>query len=97
MPNNLNYRQNLLVVLMEECSEVTKCVSKMLRFGKKASHPKHKMNNENELIEEYYQLQATFEELQRLGYIKTIEDKSIQKIKENKINKINHFYNLNEK
>lgn len=41
-----------LMILAEECSEVIRIISKIMRFGLKDYHPKNKFVNQEALIEE---------------------------------------------
>ena len=62
--------QYLLICLAEECSEVTKTCSKILRFGIDSCHPKdHKTTNKNNLVYELNDLMSIVEMLVDRGII----------------------------
>jgi len=65
-------KEYLLVCLAEECSEVTKACSKILRFGMDSCHPKdHKTTNKNNLVYELNDLMSVVEMLVERGIIPT--------------------------
>lgn len=83
---------------MEECSEIQKEISKSMRFGLGNYHPlTPEITNEDNLLEEYYQLQAVIEYLQNVGVIKIIGKDKIQRIKQNKIDKVLKYEKLSER
>lgn len=89
---DLSKRDYLLTVLSEECSEVIKAVTKSMRFGLDNYHPDTpELTNENELIGEYYQLQATMEMLQDAGFVRKLSDGEIQGIKDAKKAKVRSY------
>lgn len=96
MKTNKSYRDNLIIVAIEESSEIIQTLTKSLRFGLKSKHPKRKLNNQEEFLLEYYQLQSVVEKLQELGYIHKPSEKEIENIKENKITKVNFYFNNSE-
>lgn len=57
--------ENLLVVLAEECGELTQAVAKLLRFGPDGFNPyaPHSPTNAQQLLTEYYQVQAVMDML----------------------------------
>lgn len=62
--------ENLLVTLMEECSELQQAVSKALRFGMSNYHPSEPdRTNEVDIMTEYYQLISVMEMLIMSGVL----------------------------
>jgi hypothetical protein len=59
----MNVVENLLVTLMEECSEVAKCCSKILRAGTEHIPPGRETTNLQELKAELTDMQGTIAEL----------------------------------
>jgi hypothetical protein len=61
-----------LVILQEECNELSHAVSKIFRFGLKQSHPDRDINNYNEVVKEagdvYCLLHLLFSEEQLKHY-----------------------------
>lgn len=55
-------KEHLLTVVMEECAEIQQAVSKALRFGMDGTNPcaGTGATNEENVLTEYYQLQAVF-------------------------------------
>ncbi len=45
-----NYEREVLTILAEECAEVIKCVTKILRFGKKDHYPNRPSPNNTESL-----------------------------------------------
>lgn len=56
-----------LLILQEECAEVTQAVSKVLRFGWNSSHPERNKTNQEELEEELGDLLAMYDILVSSG------------------------------
>lgn len=63
----MNVRENLLATLMEECAEVAKAASKILRAGPDSSPPGRGTSNIQELAAELTDLMAVVEELRLNG------------------------------
>lgn len=63
----MNVLENLLVTLMEECSEVAKAASKILRAGANSAPPGRSTTNLQELQAELDDLQGTLMELRANG------------------------------
>ena len=85
----MNRKEQLLVILAEECSEVIKDVTKSLRFGLEDINPKDNEKNENRknLINELSDLIAVAEMLVDEGFIDDYLDiEKIQK-KQEKVEK----------
>lgn len=56
--------ENLLIIAMEECAEIQREISKVLRFGVDNHHPDEPdIDNGERVLREYYQLQAVMTEL----------------------------------
>lgn len=63
----MNVQENLLTTLMEECAEVAKAASKILRAGPDSSPPGRGTSNIQELAAELTDLMAVVEELRLNG------------------------------
>ena len=90
---NIDKSNEALYILMEECSEVTQAISKILRFGWDAVNPvvENSKTNSSHLEEEMGDLLAMIEivtEKYRLS------PESIETAKLNKINKLKKWSNL---
>lgn len=84
--------EHLLTVVAEEAGEITQATTKIMRFGLDNYNPfKPEENNEDSLLTEFYQLQGMIEHLQEIGYLKTLSQEEIQKIKDSKILKVYHY------
>lgn len=81
--------ENILLTIMEECSEVQQAVSKVLRFGAKNYHPgRPGTENWYEVLEEYYHLVAAVEFAQSLGIIQYFGQNEADLIKIAKVEKM---------
>ena len=78
--------KELLLILQEECAEVTQAVSKCMRFGPDQMKPGKNRTNINMLEEEIGDLFAMVELLTDMNVGVTVEG-----IKEAKLNKFNKF------
>ncbi|MEI5995007.1 hypothetical protein [Candidatus Enterococcus mansonii] len=79
----------LALVAIEECAEIQQALSKAIRFGFDDHHPSRAdKTNEEEMLTEFYQLSAMIEELQRQGIIEGFTQEKIEKVKQNKIEKV---------
>ena len=54
-----------LIHLIEECSEVTKCVTKIQRFGINNSHPRRLISNREALLNEMKDLVAAMNKVKK--------------------------------
>ena len=86
-----NKTKNLLVVATEECAEVVQACTKAIRFGLNNHHPNRNTTNADEILTEFYQLEAVIEELQRDGKLPIFRQDYIRSIKSNKIKKIEKY------
>jgi hypothetical protein len=85
-----NDQEYLLVCLAEECSEVTKACSKILRFGMDSYHPKdHKTTNKNNLVYELNDLMSVVEMLVERNIIPTKWENYAQRTE--KTEKVIHY------
>ncbi|MHC5226644.1 nucleoside triphosphate pyrophosphohydrolase family protein [Enterococcus sp. LJL99] len=88
----MNKKEYLALVTMEECAELQQALSKSLRFGFDDHHPeKIAQNNEQQVLEEYYQLVAMMEELQEQKIVTRLSEGEIQQIKVAKIKKVYQY------
>ena len=91
--------KDLFIIAMEESAEIAQACSKAIRFGLNSYDPKNtnKTIHKDEILTEYYQLQAIIEELQFNDALPYYSYHHINKIKKNKINKINRYTNKEKK
>ncbi len=84
---------NLYLVAIEECSEVQKELSKLLRFGKDdyCSEKGTNCSNEINAVIEFYELCAMIEYLQNNDLLPKFSDSENKEIKEKKIQKVLHW------
>ena len=89
--------KNLLIVAMEECSEIVQACSKAIRFGFNSHHPnKNKTDTHaREILVEYYQLQAIIEKLQKDGNLPYLDNDFIKRVKKGKLVKMKKYYEEN--
>ena len=88
-------KENLMLVAMEEANELSKELSKTMRFGRDNFHPDEpEKTNENNLLTEFYQLTAMIEHLQKIGELPEFSVEKIEEIKSSKIEKVYHYMNL---
>lgn len=82
----------LFVCLMEEAAEVQQAVSKLIRFGSNNHNPKTpERTNVDDIMTEYYQLQAVMELLQEKGKLPILSPEEIRYIKKDKKRKLKYF------
>jgi hypothetical protein len=89
--------ENLLITLAEECSEIQQAVCKALRFGLENVSPVENKKNKLMIMDEYYQLCATIELLQKENILPTYGSAKILDIKENKKSKIKKYQTLSKR
>lgn len=65
----MNVHENLLATLMEECAEVAKAASKILRAGPDSTAPGRQTTNMQELAMELTDLMAVVKELEYNGFM----------------------------
>ena len=88
----MNTNDYLSIVTMEECAELQQALSKALRFGFDDHHPEMpEQSNEQQVLEEYYQLVSMMEELQKRKIIHSLSEQEVQQIKEGKIKKVYQY------
>ena len=86
--------KNMLIVAMEESAEIIQACSKAIRFGLHNHHPNKNETHENEILIEYYHLQAIIEQLQREKIIPTYSEERISAIKRDKLRRMRNCENL---
>lgn len=79
-------KENLIVVAIEECSEIAKALTKFMRFGKG-----HEQNNEQDIWIEYYQLKAMFELLTDNHILEPCPDNIVKMIMGAKKKKVERY------
>ncbi len=90
--NSMSFAQYLLIVFAEECAEIAHATSKALRFGLDNHHPdKPDITNEDQILTEFYQLQAVMDLLQVRGIINDFHPDKILAIKADKIGEISTY------
>lgn len=84
--------REVLLILQEECAEVTQAISKCFRFGPDQLKPGKERTNINMLEEEIGDLMAMVELLTDMNIGVTVE--GIQQAKKNKFEKLKQWSNL---
>lgn len=69
---------------MEECAEVTQCVSKLLQFGPHEYQKDHPQDNEERLRGEILDVMAHIILLDEAGYLRPLEDNELDEWVEKK-------------
>lgn len=65
----MNIKEQLLIILSEECAEVQQSVSKALRFGLNDSRPGTNSTNAKDIEKEFIEAMAVRDMLRELGAI----------------------------
>ena len=68
-----DYERELLIILMEECAEVTQAASKLLRFGRGNRPPDRDVSNTTILAHEVGDLQEVIEMVGAAGLISAVD------------------------
>ncbi|OJG75617.1 hypothetical protein RV12_GL001420 [Enterococcus quebecensis] len=88
----------LALVAMEECAEIQQALSKAIRFGFDDHHPdRPEETNEEQMLIEFYQLIAMIEELHKQGIIGGFTPNKIDKVKQDKIEKVYKYMEYSKK
>ena len=88
----ISEKENLFVVAMEECAELSKELSKCLRFGLDNHKPdRPDLKNYQALLEEYAQLCGTVERILS-EYDIEMDQKLFEQTKEYKNSKVDLYY-----
>lgn len=87
----MNETEKLLNVAMEESAEVIQACSKSIRFGLGNHHPNRNNTNADEILIEFYQLEAIIEKLQRAEKLPKYSEEYIKNIKKNKLAKMKKY------
>lgn len=86
--------ENLNVCVMEKCGDLIQAVGKVTRFGKDNHHPDTpKKTNEDDLLREYYQLQAVMEMVFEKEGVRQLSEQEINRIKEAKRRSVTYYSN----
>lgn len=87
--------ENIAITAMEECSEVAQAISKVLRFGVNEYLSKEDKSTHGEnVLYEFYQLQAVIEYLQHVGFLPKFNEQEIKMIKTHKITKMEKYQQI---
>lgn len=94
----MNNVENIALTTIEECAEVSQALSKCLRFGFNSYNPMEpKFNNIQEVLNEYYQLEAMMELLlTETGLQDIYSIDTIIQIKDNKIKKFKNYQEVSK-
>lgn len=88
-------KEHLLVVAAEECAEIQQALTKILRFGIHAHHPSDpEMTNGEQVLTEYYQLQAVFNMLFENGVLKPFAESIIASLQQTKQEKVTRYMTI---
>jgi len=79
----MNRNEHLLVILMEECTELAHATSKALRFGKGSMYDG--ISNSQKMLNEYNDILAVVEMLEKDGVVDMYEDADRIEAKKKKI------------
>ena len=89
----MNYKQKeALLILQEECAEVTQAVSKIFRFGSDARWPEDSPQNNKEHLEE--ELGDLLAMLNLLYDFDIVDMKNVEVAHANKIHKLKQWSNV---
>lgn len=100
----MNYIENLLTCVGEECGEIQQAISKVARFGPRSTkytkgysnnnqkHDDYFNTNADHVLEEFYQLAAVIEMLQDERILPRYHREDILDIKRRKKNKVDFYY-----
>lgn len=86
-----NKVKNLLIQVMEESSEIIQACSKSIRFGLHNHHPNKIDTHEDEILVEYYHLQAIIEKLQENKVLPRYSEDRIAFIKRDKLRRMKKY------
>lgn len=89
-------KENLLLVAMEECSELQQAISKAMRFGMDRIVPETDCTNEHHIMVEYQQLQAVMNMLKTRGIICDLSDYDREAAASLKIDRVQHCEQVSE-
>lgn len=88
---DLTQAQYLLVKASEESAEVAQACTKALTFGLYSKIPGHESTHVQDILHEFYELDAIIEELQSLGIIPSITKEEEMQIKTEKKRKMKKY------
>lgn len=88
---DLDQTQYLLIKASEESTEVAQACTKALTFGLYSKIPGHESTHVQDILHEFYELDAVIEELQSLGIIPSITKAEELEIKAEKKRKMKKY------
>lgn len=88
---DLNVDEHLLLVLAEECAEVSQRITKALRFGLQEVQPEQAMTNEQRICYELNDLLASIELLKQRGLLQLYPNGDMVELKKLKIRKYMNY------
>lgn len=89
----MNTQEYLLTVLAEEAAEIIQAVSKIQRFGLNDVGPARSKTNADQLMHEFYDLQAVMQLLQMNQILPTDPPSAVEDMIEYKQSKVTHYMN----
>lgn len=89
-------RENLLLVAMEECSELQQAISKAMRFGMDRIIPETDCTNEHHIMVEYRQLQTVMNMLRARGILHDLSDYDNAATDFLKVDRVQHYEQVSE-
>lgn len=92
----MTHNDNLLVTLMEECSEIQQATSKALRFGLDGISPTEQKSNKDLILQEYYELTAIMDMLIDDEVLPRYSSAKVTDIKTNKKEKVWNYQILSK-
>ena len=84
----MNREESILIDTMECCAELSKCVSKLLRFGDETALAE---SNPTDLVNCFHKLEAMIQLLQDRGVVPVLPEEEAELVRKNKIKMFNHF------
>lgn len=90
----MNRKEHLLVILAEECAEVSKLASKCLRFGVDSQNGEDCLSAGESLVQEMCDLMAVYDMLLKDEILPRLDAMQEQANIKKKIQKVEHFMDV---